>query len=512
MTWQASDHLTLTGQLGYTKGTGATSDTYAWETYWHTGASYAFGGKGATVGYPGLPSDTTSAAYLDNYYSWSWGGKIVSPDKELYGKLDAEYDFDGSFLKSIKVGGRYTNHKRSLDYTAYAWAGNGAYSGTQGVNLGTVFDGDTTPSDYGDGIGSVTGYSFANQALVLQELATNGGRQFAFYPQASFSVKEKTEAAYAMARFDDDSHWRGNIGVRAVHTEQQTLQYSPNAAVANATSIFCGTCGSVTTDRSYWDILPSANVTYTATDNLLLRGGVAKVMSRPGYAQLAGAFTADDLSLAATSGGNPNLDPYRAWNFNLAAEWYYAPNALLSVNLFYLDIKSYITSSTGTIFLKTLQHPDGATFSFSGPINGPGGHNQGIEVNWQQPIWKGFGVIANYTYADAKKKGGGTIDGNSHNTFNLTGYYEDSLISARLAYTFRSKFRSGLDRNTEMWQDNFGSLDGSLLINVTKNVALSVDAQNLTDAKLYYYVGDPSIPRAYYDNGRTFWVGAKLKL
>ena len=512
MTWQASDHLTLTGQLGYTKGTGATSDTYAWETYWHTGASYAFGGKGATVGYPGLPSDTTSAAYLDNYYSWSWGGKIVSPDKELYGKLDAEYDFDGSFLKSIKVGGRYTNHKRSLDYTAYAWAGNGAYSGTQGVNLGTVFDGDTTPSDYGDGIGSVTGYSFANQALVLQELATNGGRQFAFYPQASFSVKEKTEAAYAMARFDDDSHWRGNIGVRAVHTEQQTLQYSPNAAVANATSIFCGTCGSVTTDRSYWDILPSANVTYTATDNLLLRGGVAKVMSRPGYAQLAGAFTADDLSLAATSGGNPNLDPYRAWNFNLAAEWYYAPNALLSVNLFYLDIKSYITSSTGTIFLKTLQHPDGATFSFSGPINGPGGHNQGIEVNWQQPIWKGFGVIANYTYADARKKGGGTIDGNSHNTFNLTGYYEDSLISARLAYTFRSKFRSGLDRNTEMWQDNFGSLDGSLLINVTKNVALSVDAQNLTDAKLYYYVGDPSIPRAYYDNGRTFWVGAKLKL
>ena len=28
------------------------------------------------------------------------------------------------FLKSISVGGRYTDHKHSLDYIAYAWHGN----------------------------------------------------------------------------------------------------------------------------------------------------------------------------------------------------------------------------------------------------------------------------------------------------------------------------------------------------------------------------------------------------
>ena len=42
-------------------------------------------------------------------------------------------------------------------------------------------------------------------------------------------------------------------------------------------------------------------------------------------------------------------------------------------------------------------------------------------------------------------------------------------------------------------------------------IALTADAQNLTNAKLYYFVGDPSIPRAYYNNGRTFWVGARAK-
>jgi iron complex outermembrane receptor protein len=119
-------------------------------------------------------------------------------------------------------------------------------------------------------------------------------------------------------------------------------------------------------------------------------------------------------------------------------------------------------------------------------------------------------VIANYTYSEPKASDGTPIDGNSKNTFNVTGYFENDLLSARLAYTYRSKFRSGIDRATPMWQDNFGSLDGSLLVNVTKNVALSLDAQNLLDKKLYYFVGDPSIPRAYYDNGRTIWVGAKL--
>jgi iron complex outermembrane receptor protein len=43
-----------------------------------------------------------------------------------------------------------------------------------------------------------------------------------------------------------------------------------------------------------------------------------------------------------------------------------------------------------------------------------------------------------------------------------------------------------------------------------KNFALTADAQNLLDHKLYYFVGDPSIPRAYYDNGRTFWLGGKV--
>ena len=508
-TWHVGN-VKLTGQVGYTEGKGATTDTFAWETYWLTGMNYQFQGKGAAVNYPDLPSDPTSAAYLDNYYSWSWGGKIVSPDKEFYAKADAEADLGDGFLKSLKVGARYTNHKHSLIYDAYSWAGNGLYSGTQGVNLGTVFDGDTTPADYNDRVVGLPPYSLANKDLVLQELATNGGRHFDFYPQASFSVKEQTEAFYAMAKFDNDSDWRGNIGLRTVHTDQDTIQYSPSAAVANTVTAFCATCGTVEVKRGYWDVLPSLNVTYSVRPDLLLRGGVAKVMTRPGYAQLAGAVTLSDTIETGTAGGNPYLNPYRAWQFNAAAEWYYGKQSLFSIDLFYLDISNYITTQTFHQFFITQQHPNGAIFTLTGPINGAGGTNKGVEVNWQQPVWGGFGFLANYTYSDAKADDGGVIPGNSKNTYNLTGYFENSLISARLAYTFRSKFESGIDRATPMWQDDFGSLDGSLIVNVTKNVALTADAQNILDKKLYYFVGNPAIPRAYYDNGRTIWVGAKV--
>ena len=509
--WKPSEHLTLSAEVGYTKGMGATTDTFAWETYWNTGVNYTLAGKGATVKYPGLPTDPKSAAYLNNYYSWSWGGRIISPDEETYVHADAEYAIDNGFLKSVKVGGRYTSHKRSLDYTAYAWAGNGLYSGSNTVGLGTVFNGELTPDNYSSGIGGgLPPYSVANEGKTLAELATNGGRQFAFYPQASFSVKEKTEAVYAMAKLGNDSDWRGNIGVRAVHTGLDTLQYSPNAVVANATSLFCGTCGTVTVNRKYWDILPSANLTFNARPNLLLRAAVARTMTRPGYAQLAGAFTVSDLALTGNAGGNPYLDPTRAWQFNVAAEWYYGKQSLLSVNLFYLDISSYITTDTVTRFLITQQHPAGANFLIQGPVNGKGGTNKGIEINWQQPIYAGFGMLANYTYADAKTADGGAIPGNSKHTFNVTAYYENKLISTRFAYTFRSKFQSGFDRGTPMWQDDFGTLDGSFTLNITKNFALTADAQNLLNRKLYYFVGDPSIPRAYYDNGRTFWIGGKV--
>ena len=516
--FQATDNLTFTGQVGYTKGMGATTDTFAWETYWDTGASYSFAGKSADVSYPGLSTDLTSPAYLNNYYSWSWGGNVRSPDEEIYVKADAEYEMDG-FLSSIKVGGRYADHKRAVDYMSYAWGGNGLYSGTNTVGLGTVFTNGFTPRGYGAFFGGST-YPLANVDAVQDVLDnTAGGREFDVNLAESWELKEKTAAAYAMASFGQTGDkLRGNFGVRAVHTDLKSLQYAQitdATQIANGDYEFNTLFGYFDTSRGsnkYWDILPSLNVSYTVDDRIVLRGAVAKVMARPGYADLAGPVSLNDLALTGTAGGNVDLDPYRAWQFNVAAEFYYAPQALISVNLFYLDVDSYVTSATTSRWFVTQMNPNGAWFDVTSPVNGPGGRNQGVEVNWQQPVFKGFGIMANYTYSDAKNDDGDVMDGNSKHSFNVTGYYEDELLSARVAYGFRSKFRSGIDRATPMWQDDFGQLDASLQLRMNRNVSFTLDAQNLTNSKLYYFVGDKSVPRAWYNNGRTFWLGARFSL
>lgn len=517
--WKPTDALTLTGEVGYTKGKGATTDTEAWETFWHTGVSFADAGNHANMTFPDLPSNTTSPGYLDNFYNYSWGGKIISPDRELYVKADAEYAFDTDWLKSIKIGGRYTNHKRSLNYTAYSWGGNAMFSGTDTIGLGTVFSGTSTPGDYSDGVAGAAPYPLADRDAVLAELAKYGGRVFGFYPPSSFAVKEKTEAVYAMAKLGNDRNWRGNIGVRAVRTDDDAIQYAPDTTDQAEIKTPYGGYDQVVTPRKYWDILPSANLTYNFTDKLLLRAAAAKVMSRPGYAQLAGAVSLNDANHTGTAGGNPNLKPYRAWQFNLAAEYYYAPQALLSVNLFDLDIKSYITSKTFTATYYDVILKQNVPFQLNGPVNGGGGTNKGVEVSWQQPLKWGFGLIANYTYSDAKKKKSAVtsddgfsrvIDGNSKHTYNITGYFENSLVTARLAYSFRSKFRVGVDRTTPKWQADYGQLDGSVLFHLTPHIALSFDAQNILNHKLYYYVSDPRIPYAIYNNGRTVYAGARV--
>ncbi|HWA00196.1 MAG TPA: TonB-dependent receptor [Caulobacterales bacterium] len=510
-TWSPNERLTLRGDIGYTKGEGTTDDTYAWETYWQTGLSYTLGTPITTVSYSGIPSDPTSAAYLDNFYSWSWGGHIESPDEETYGRIDAEFAVDSGWIKSWNFGARYTDHTREVNYVAYAWPGNGLYSGTSTIDLGAVFAGATTPSDYFEDLGGgAQRYALADRNKVLAQLATNGGRTFAFYPPLSFSVEEKTQAYYAMARLDGGS-WRGNAGVRAVHTDQETTQYSAQAPTT-VSNIF-GSWGAVNVDRDYWDILPSVTLAYDASDDVVVRLSAAKVMSRPGYAQLAGAFSVNDLTLTGTAGGNPELDPFRAWQFNAAAEWYYGADALLSVGVFYLDIDSYITQRPFTLHAETQQHPApaGADFRMTGPVNGDGGTNRGFEISLQQPLGGGFGFIVNYTYADAKTDLGAPIDGNSKNTYNLVGYFENDLLSTRVAYNFRSAFKAGVDRSTDMWQDDYATLDASANFNITPHLSLTFDAQNLTDEKLFYYVGTPSIPRAYYDNGQTFFMGVRFR-
>ena len=143
------------------------------------------------------------------------------------------------------------------------------------------------------------------------------------------------------------------------------------------------------------------------------------------------------------------------------------------------------------------------------PVNSSG-KVKGLELAWEQPFGN-FGVTANYTYTDAKETGGGPIVGASRDTYNLVGYYEDDRFNVRLAYNFRSHFFSGLDRSTAFNQADTASLAASLGYRVNDKLSFSFDAMNLNNPKLKYYALNEDQPRSIYQNGRQYYLTARVK-
>jgi iron complex outermembrane receptor protein len=120
-------------------------------------------------------------------------------------------------------------------------------------------------------------------------------------------------------------------------------------------------------------------------------------------------------------------------------------------------------------------------------------------------------VQTNYTYSHAKTQSGDPLPGNSENTFNFTGYYENDRLQARLGYTYRSDFFITFDRSTPLNQKALKSLDGQVSFAVTDNFTLTFDAINITNEKIEQFSGGTFRPRAIYDNGRQYYAGLRFK-
>ena len=338
------------------------------------------------------------------------------------------------------------------------------------------------------------------------------------YYQYAFDVKEKNSAAYVQADFKGDK-WSANVGVRWVQTKEHAVTFTQTIATtpgATTTSLFGPFIG-IGVDHTYNDVLPSANLKFDLTPDLVARFAASRTMTRADYSALGG-FT--DLSPPATaggtgtgSGGNPDLKPIRSTNLDAGVEWYFAPRSLLSVGLFYMDLDNYVGfgSETKSYLTFSSSAPNGeeVPYLLTVPVNAKG-RVQGAELAYQQALGPYFGVQGSYTYADGKQtslvtNGDDRLVGTSKNTYSASGYFENQKFSARVSYTYRSAFFSGLDRNSAFSQDKIGSLAASLQYAINDMFSLSLDGQNLNNPTLKYYAANKDQPRAFYKNGAQYY-------
>ncbi len=357
-------------------------------------------------------------------------------------------------------------------------------------------------------------------------------------------VREETSGAYL--QFDAKGNLLGldyalNAGIRYVRTDQTS--YGINSGVV------------ATVERDYDDWLPAVNVALYPSDSLIIRGAVARVITRPSLGNLTPGGSADGFNFRVTS-GNPFLDPFRATAYDFAIEWYFAPQSIFSVALFKKDVASFPVSQarTGT-FTETGLSPSvlvpsspaalnpalqsQAIWTISAPINGTGASLKGIEVSLQAPFrflpgfLSNFGGIVNVTLVDssavysqqgpATAPGGGlptiqretTLFGLSKEAFNGTIYYEDSRFSARASISYRGPFVDAGSGTGNIFEgyEAITNVDASIRYKVTDSIEVSVEGTNLTDAYRVRWV-DEATRRNYENNhfGRTILFGVRLKM
>lgn len=284
--------------------------------------------------------------------------------------------------------------------------------------------------------------------------------------------------------------------------------------------------------RSYTDWLPSIVGRYEVGRDLILRAGVFKSLVRPGIGQLAPRFAIErDGDDREGAFGNPDLKPYRAWNVDAGAEWYFAKSSVLSAGFFYKDIRDYIVTVTfeeGDAPYEGVYR--GIAFTEADiPLNSGKATIKGVEIGYAQSFTMLPGALSgliaslNYTFTDAD---GETFDGDtgglrdiplpaaSRHTLNAVLGYEKGPISVRLAGTYRDKYLDEVNAVAEedrYVRDHF-QLDASARFRVTKNIQLFGEWVNINNAKYVAYQNGPVSRRLlqYEEYSYTLKFGARV--
>lgn len=519
----------ITGNAGYTKASGGKSPEYLLDFRTQQGFTAGADGQNTVVNWQSPASDASK--WLSNFTA-SGGENITAPDgrkffgrqiggvptqsgftadKEWFGEVNVKRDVNWGPITTLLFGARYANHTNSNTTFTNAIYTNQNF---------TVADLNPTirPGSLYDGLGtSGNGVPFAglDQDSIIAALKKYGN--FAIDRGLSQSeywlVKEQIAAGYVQGNFEFGK-FRGNIGGRFVHTKDQS-NYFVSSANSAGNNVF-------TPNRTNSDdnrFLPAANLIYQAGDQVVLRGSVAKVIARVRYSDLAGSLTLDDSNLTA-SGGNPELKPYAATNFGFSTEWYFAPGSFLAGEIFYRDISNYVGNAVDDgpdgngVPFTNLQTGRTQLYSVSRPINGGKASVTGFSVSGNANLLWGFGIQANYTFADADTPNASTgLPFLSRNTVTIAPYFEKGPFQARVSYNRRSKYFYRIGRlQSQDYTDAYRQLDAQISYAVTQAFSVTASASNLLDETYYQYSSTRDAPTSIYKNGRVFSISATLRM
>ncbi len=499
-------------------------------------------------------------------------------------RLDFEYALDGEVFTSVQAGLRTSE----LSFTQYGGSqGNGSRneytldtSNTTALEvlencqkdfpesdfLSEVSDGNlvTHVDSEGNVMDSGTGSSWAtyDNLCFSRAVAASQGAEFA-YPELEYEnsgtidVTEKTNSAYVMTSYDTEMFGklvRGNFGVRVVDTEVTSIGFRNTFDVV---ADDLGVLSLVTGDSleriegggDYTEVLPSFNLVVNYSDEILLRGGIYRGMSRADPADMgySRTFQTDDdiaptslsdLLVGVNGSGNPNTQPLMSWNYDVAFEWYPNEDSIFAFGFYYIQFQGGFQQQT---VLENFEI-DGETFAL--PVTNSVTTDDeadlfGIETSIAYRWDSGIGIKIGYNYADTdfefedslygdtfitdldgnttQLTAGiippGSVPGFSEHVFSSQLYYQIGELDTAIIYKYRSEyFQPYTSNGTRLrYVDEVGVWEARASYKINKNIRVKVEAINLFSAPKsqdYYVQGNLGEVNDY---GPRLFAGVSVK-
>lgn len=481
-------------------------------------------------------------ALLYDPASWTVGefydNASTSKGDAITWQTDAAYEFDGSFIKTIRAGFRYDKRGAAdtvreqdapglgqpltnLPAEAY-FISNDFFNGRANVPMSWInISGDWLQKNtdlvrqlYIDGV---------DPGLLLSDQLTQ---------TRVFDIDETTLSVYGEIDFEQ---YVGDVRLFL----QAGLRYVDVDTDLTFTDRITGTV--VDDEAKASELLPSFTAIADLTDNFRVKFNYGRTLRRPEFSALNPYFslTGDltDVGRGSGAGGNPGLEPTRSTNYDLSLEWYFQPDSAIYLTAFTRNVEGLVVPLTSLLNIPgTGLNTD--LFAVTRPENASDGKLKGLELGFVYfpdlpGMLDGLGATGSLTLLDSTQtipisnQAGEIIDetesdffGVSDVSYNITGAYDRGPLGLRLSYVWRKNFLAANEARLfanpiGIWRRPESSLDFQLNYDINDNFGVTFDAVNLTRElqQSYYRFGEFGGPEQFNLGNtllaRTFAVGLR---
>jgi TonB-dependent receptor len=385
-------------------------------------------------------------------------------------------------------------------------------------------------------------------------------------------VTEDTLAFYVQADYESELGGypvRGNFGVRLVDTEITSKGYRRPISVEEVTEGFVVTedtsadfTDTDTQKNDYQEVLPSLTVIVDLDDDLILRGGIFRGMSRPDPNAFGNGravqsndqdnpySTLDEAVSGITATGNPYLEPILSTNVDLGLEWYANEDTMIAGAIYWKKFNGAFETVAQVETFNLDGNPAQGLVETT-QISDDTSTLTGFEISlthsfdYLPGFWSGFGGKFSYNYADSdfefEDQHGGdgvelTFDENTGqftasaligilepaNLFGLSEhvtsaqlYWSNEKWNVELFHKTRSNYFQQYTRDTQGRVRYTGTnqrLDLKVRYKLFDNVDVTLEGKNILDEpRIDYRAVQGNVLQAL-SYGPRYFLGVRVKL